>query len=92
MPCLGNADDHCCYIKGEACPYMIRDYTDENGHFRKWACFLRAELGDWDKVLEDPRYRDLIEAGSWQPGLNCRDWPDGDGPNRGVCKDCGVNV
>lgn len=91
MPCNGNGNDHCCYIKGDQCPYVIQDYTDENGHFRKWACFLRAELGDWDKVLADPRWISVTKD-AWQNGLNCRDWPDApEGVNRGVCKECGVN-
>jgi hypothetical protein len=93
MPCLGNGKSMCCFIKGEPCPYVIYDYTDENGHFRKWACFLRAELGDWDKVLEDQRYKDLKASGAWHRDTNCRDWPDAkEGPNKGICHECGVNV
>lgn len=90
MPCLGNGQDHCCYIKGRSCPLLITDYTDENGHHRKWACSLRAELGNWDAVLADPRWQ-AVTKNAWREGLNCRDWPDGEGPNRGVCKECGVN-
>lgn len=89
MPCLGNGDDHCCYVKGQPCKFLITDHVDETGYFRKWACSLRAELGDWDLVITDRRY---IEAHNWAPGLNCRDWPDGEGVNRGVCKECGVNA
>lgn len=92
MPCLGNGEKHCCYIKGKPCPFLILNYVDETGHFRKWACGLRATLGNWDAVLADPRYQALIDAGSWAPGLNCKDWPDApEGINRGVCKECGVN-
>ena len=88
MPCLGNAEDHCCKIKGEDCKYLIRDYTDENGHFRKWACGLRAELGDWDQVLADPRWiEDCKDA--WAPGVNCRDWPEEPAQWRG-CAICGA--
>jgi len=90
MPCLGNGNDHCCWIKGKECKFIIRNYTDENGHFRKWACSLRAELGDWDKVLADPRWKAEVE-GSWVSGLNCRDWPDGEGPNKGTCEECGIS-
>jgi hypothetical protein len=86
--CLGNGKDHCCYIKAEECRYLIRDYTDEDGHFRKWACGLRAELGDWDKVLTDPRYKKNIE-GSWAPGINCRDWPDMWPEGKPGCNICG---
>jgi len=92
MPCSGNAKDHCCYVQGKPCPLMIENYVDETGYFRRWACSLRAELGDWDKVLEDPRYKEAT-GGKWIAGLNCRDWPDADsGPNYGVCKDCNVHV
>lgn len=91
MPCLGNGNDHCCYIKGKECQFLFRNYVDENGHFRKWACSLRVEHGNWDDVLTDPRWIDEVK-GSWTDGLNCRDWPDApEGPNRGVCKECGVN-
>jgi hypothetical protein len=24
---------------------------------------------------------------AWVIGLNCRDWPDGEGPNHGTCDD-----
>lgn len=88
MPCLGNGNDHCCYIKGKPCPHLITNYTDETGWFRKWACGLRAELGDWDKVLDDPRYKKLIAEKSWAPGVNCRDWPDGEGWNKYDCDLC----
>ena len=88
MPCFGNGTDHCCYIKGKECPLLIRNYTDETGHFRKWACGLRAELGNWDDVLADPRY----PAGSWAKGVNCRDWPDGEGWNGTGCSICGANL
>ena len=72
---------------------MITNYTDETGHFRKWACGLRAKYGNWDDVLADPEYKKLIANKSWAPDLNCKDWPDAlEGPNRGVCKECGVNT
>jgi len=72
---------------------MITNYTDETGHFRKWACGLRAKYGNWDDVLADPRYQELIDAKSWGPGMNCKDWPDApEGPNHGICRECDVNV
>lgn len=90
MPCCGNAENHCCYVKGSACPFLIENYVDETGYFRRWACELRAEHGNWDDVLADPRYVEL-QSWAWAEGLNCRDWPDGEGVNRGVCEECGVN-
>jgi hypothetical protein len=86
---MGNRDDHCCWIKGKVCPHLITDYTDETGHHRRWACALRAELGDWDLVIKDPRYIEATKD-AWIDGLNCRDWPDGEGPNKGVCAECGI--
>jgi len=90
MPCSGLGKDHCCYIRAKPCKYLITDYTDENGVRRKWACGLRAELGDWDSVLKDPRYIEDVQ-GSWRDGINCRDWPDGEGVNRSYCNKCGEN-
>ena len=90
MPCSGNGGDHCCYVKGKPCPLLIENHVDETGKFRRWACSLRAELGDWDAVIADDRYKAATE-GAWINGLNCKEWPDGEGPNRGVCRECGVN-
>ena len=89
MPCLGNGEDHCCWTKGKPCSFLIENYTDVTGYFRRWACSLRAELGDWNLVITDKRY---LESTNWDAGLNCRDWPDGEGANRGICKECGVNA
>ena len=88
MPCLGNGKTHCCFIKGVECSYLIRDYTDETGHFRKWACGLRAELGSWNAVLRDERYKKHVK-GSWAPGINCRDWPEKPKKYKG-CNVCGA--
>ena len=91
MPCLGNGQDHCCYIKGDTCRFLITDYVDETGYFRKWACGLYAALGNWDDVLASDLWQQHV-AGSWTDGLNCKEWPDApEGPNRGVCENCGVN-
>jgi hypothetical protein len=91
MPCLGNGNDHCCYIRGEECPFLFTNYVDETGHFRKWACSLRVKYGNWDDVLADPEWQRVC-GNAWKTGLNCKEWPDApDGPNRGVCKECGVN-
>jgi hypothetical protein len=84
MPCLGrNNDDHCCRIKGKVCQFLEED--TEPGF--RWSCGLRRELGDWDTVLADPRY----PADSWAPGVNCRDWPGGEGSNGVACSKCGAN-
>lgn len=85
MPCHGTKASHCCKVKGGDCKYLRYDYAG-----REIACALRVELGDWDAVLNDPRWiRDV--KGSWAPGINCRDWPDGTGPNADYCTKCGEN-
>jgi len=45
---------------------------------RRWVCGLMREHGDWDIVLEDQRYKEIVQPlfdmagiGNW----NCRDWP-----------------
>ena len=93
MPCLGNADKPCCYVRGVYCRFLVEN--DPRTPERRWACSLRIEHGNWDDVIADPRYKEYVEAEFLDhlPGLNCRDWPDADsGPNRGRCNECGVNV
>ena len=91
MPCNGNAEKPCCNIKGKLCRYLTEN--DPRAPERRWACGLYLDLDmNWDKVLADPGYIKNVQ-GSWINGLNCRDWPDAEeGPNRGVCKECGVNA
>ena len=85
MPCNGNRDDHCCYVNGNACRFLEMDTVPD----RKWACGLRRELGDWDLVIQDQRYLEHVAPVFGE--MNCRDWPDGEGVNHGVCVDCGCN-
>lgn len=85
MPCFGNRDDHCCYVSGEACRFLEENTVEG----RRWACGLRRELGDWDSVIADPRYLEHIQPIFGE--MNCRDWPDGTGKNRGQCDECGVS-
>ena len=86
MPCLGNSDDHCCYLKGKACPFL--EYNTVPG--RKWACGLMRRFGDWDEVLASDEYIGTV-APVFEPlGMNCKDWPDGTGANHYTCEECGV--
>lgn len=88
MPCLGNADKPCCYIKGKHCQYLKEH--DPRAPERRWACGLYLDLDrDWDNVIASDEYKNDVE-GSWANGLNCKDWPDGDGANDGACAECGV--
>ena len=72
--CHGNREDHCCYVAGQRCPYLV-----ENVNGRRWACGLMVELGSWDLVHADPRYApiqaewDLVgieSCGAWGSGSN----------------------
>lgn len=73
--CHGNNDFHCCWFKGIECPF-VEENTIEG---RRWSCSLLRELGDWDKVLKDKRYKKevqpLYDLVPELEGMNCRDWP-----------------
>lgn len=84
MPCFGNGDDHCCYVAGKACPFLEENTVPG----RRWACGLRRELGDWDLVISDVRYK--LNVAPHFGAMNCRDWPDGKGVNSAHCEQCGV--
>ena len=85
MPCQGrNLDKHCCTIRGENCRYL--EENTEPGY--RWSCGLRRELGSWNAVLRDERYKQHVK-GSWAPGINCRDWPEKPKRYKG-CSICGA--
>lgn len=83
MPCLGNGDRHCCYVRGKRCP-NLEEGTVEG---RKWACGLRRELGDWDLVMEDPRYIGDQWVAIGLPFDYCKTFPES---APGGCAQCGV--
>jgi hypothetical protein len=86
MPCLGNQKDHCCYIKGKACPHLEKN-TALN---RKWVCGLRKKYGHWDLVLNSEEYKKDVAPHFEPQGINCRDWPDF---SKGqYCGDCGAGM
>jgi hypothetical protein len=72
--CSGRGDatgGHCCWVRGEVCEFLI-----ENHEGRRFACGLRVELGDWQKVHDDPRYAPIAAVMILGDGL-CGDWqPD----------------
>ncbi len=85
MKCLGrNFEDHCCYVEGKPCDFLEENTTPG---FR-WACGLRRELGDWDKVINDPRYLDGPGKIFRKFGINCKDWPNFEH----ACQVCGVGT
>jgi len=69
--CHGNGRDHCCYVNGQPCKFLVENATPE----RRWSCSLFVELGDWDAVHKDERYLsdvrpDWVAAGT----PDCGDW------------------
>jgi hypothetical protein len=68
MPgCVGGQE--CCWVEGKPCPHLDGDL-----------CGLRTELGSWDAVHEDPRYKEYPQP-VWQArGIaDCGEY---------VCEDC----
>jgi hypothetical protein len=57
ITCHGNGDTHCCYVAGEVCEFL----EEATVPGRRWACGLRRELGDWQRVHADPRYQPIHE-------------------------------
>ncbi len=86
MSCHGNTDESCCTFGGGVyCRYLRADVAG-----RRWACGLMLELGDWQKVVANPRYQQHV-APKFEPlnkiygvDLNCGNWPP-----EGVRCDCG---
>ena len=85
MKCLGrNKEDHCCYVDGKVCTFL--EENTQSGY--RWSCGLRRELGNWDAVINDPRYKEGPGKVFEPLGINCRDWPD---RSKGQsCGSCGV--
>lgn len=81
--CHGNTEDHCCYIAGEACPYLEENTLPD----RKWVCGLMRKLGDWDLVIASPEYQQDVAPHFDPLGINCRDWPEF--PAQAFCGECG---
>lgn len=72
--CSGNQATHCCVFRNVDCPF-VEENTVEG---RRWVCGLLRELGSWDDVLADKRYKttvqDLYNSVPELKGKNCRDW------------------
>jgi len=89
MPCNGNGADHCCWVRGKPCAELVE--YDPRAPERRWACGIMLDLHDWDKVIASDRYKEAT-GDAWVDGLNCKDWPDGEGANRGYCEDPSCRV
>lgn len=72
---MGNCyGDHCCYVNGAPCPFLRID--DPALAPRKYACGLVAELGNWNRVENDPRYIEQVKP-HWDSSgtIPCKDYP-----------------
>lgn len=63
MPCDGGGPAHCCSLAGFDCVFLddygediAGWYVDDEGMARRFSCSLRADLGDWAEVHQDPGY------------------------------------
>lgn len=75
---------HCCWVAGVVCPFLRHDGPVA---VRRWVCTLREELGSWDAVHADARYRRLVRAPmAGVVTADCGDWP----PPGETCAECGV--
>jgi hypothetical protein len=68
--------NHCCWISGTVCEFLIDNGIPGDKRFR---CGLVIELGDWDKAIADPRYAPL--AIHWKGQRKCDTWQ----PKVGQC-------
>ena len=72
--CHGNGPDHCCSLGEYGVCVFLEEGTVPG---RRWACQLRRELGSWEQVHKDDRYRRKIKPLLTDIGVNvdCGDWP-----------------
>ena len=68
-------------MAGKVCPFL--EENTEKGF--RWSCQLRRELGNWDAVLNDERYKNGPGAHFGKQGINCRDFP---GEEYNGCSQC----
>lgn len=57
MSCHGNCESHCCIFRGVVCPFVEENTIPG----RRWTCGLFRELGTWEKVLKDKRYKKQVQ-------------------------------
>lgn len=83
IACTGRGSpsgDHCCYVAGKTCAFLLDNGIPGDGRFR---CGLRVELGSWEAVHADPRYAPIqavwdevgiSSCGEWEspPGRCCK--------------------
>jgi hypothetical protein len=50
----GANDDHCCYVDGKRCQYLV-----ENEAGRRYACGLMLKYGSWEAMNASTEYRSV---------------------------------
>lgn len=83
MSLCGTAADHCCWMRGVICPYVIN--SDQPGF--NWACSLRKREGSWAAAYQTPEYKTYVRPALDRAGIeqDCGDWP----PKGRRCNTCG---
>ena len=71
--------NHCCYLRGKVCVFLEVDTVAG----RRFSCGLRRELGSWQAVSVDARYKPIGEfwADHDLPFKYCEVWQ----PTKGEC-------
>ena len=64
--CTGNGwdGDHCCYLGGKVCEYLV---VDDNAE-RRFSCGLLVKYGNWKAMNASPEYQPIGQF--WESKLN----------------------
>lgn len=78
--CTGRASEHCCWFRGEKCPFVLEG--DDAPEGRDHACsIVLAAGGNWDAAVESYAWQAIVlplwSASGLPKGFTCRDWPQG---------------
>ncbi len=77
--CQGTARDHCCWVDGEVCRFLVIDGDTI-------ACGLRLRLGSWAAVHADAGYLAHVRPTWDEIGMaDCGDWQPPPGEACGAC-------
>ena len=71
IACHATPESHCCWLAGKVCEFFDPDPpAGAAGH-----CSLRTELGAWEAVYADPRYRPVRRLLAEVNVTGCAEWP-----------------
>lgn len=78
-------EDHCCWLNGEICQYLVEI---PEGEFR-YRCGLHLKYGSWEDAYASPEYQRDVAPKMAEIGygdIGCGDWP-----RKGQkCNTCGM--